>query len=58
MIRAAKKEKLPVTCDVGVHYVHLSELDSATSTRTAASTRRCARSATATRSRRGLADAP
>jgi len=27
MIRAAKKEKLPVSCDVGVHYVHLSEMD-------------------------------
>jgi len=27
MIRAAKKEKLPVTCDVGIHHVHLSELD-------------------------------
>jgi len=27
MIRTAKKEKLPVTCDVGIHYVHLSELD-------------------------------
>jgi dihydroorotase len=27
MIRGAKKEKLPVTCDVGIHYVHLSELD-------------------------------
>ena len=27
MMRAAKKEKLPVTCDVGIHYVHLSELD-------------------------------
>ena len=27
MIRAAKKEKLPVTCDVGINYVHLSELD-------------------------------
>jgi dihydroorotase len=27
MIRAAKKEKLPVTCDVGIHYVHLSEMD-------------------------------
>ena len=27
MIRAAKKEKLPVTCDVGIHYVHLSEFD-------------------------------
>jgi len=27
MIRAAKKEKLPVTCDVGIHYVHLSERD-------------------------------
>jgi dihydroorotase len=27
MIRAAKKEKLPVSCDVGIHYVHLSELD-------------------------------
>ena len=27
MMRAAKKEKLPVTCDVGIHYVHLSEMD-------------------------------
>jgi dihydroorotase len=27
MIRAAKKDKLPVTCDVGIHYVHLSETD-------------------------------
>jgi dihydroorotase len=27
MIRAAKQEGLPVTCDVGIHYVHLSELD-------------------------------
>ncbi|HUK04104.1 MAG TPA: dihydroorotase [Burkholderiales bacterium] len=27
MMRAAKKEKLPVTCDVGIHYVHLSETD-------------------------------
>jgi dihydroorotase len=27
MVRAAKKEKLPVTCDVGIHYVHLSETD-------------------------------
>jgi dihydroorotase len=27
MIRAAKKEKLPVTCDVGAHYVHLCEVD-------------------------------
>jgi dihydroorotase len=27
MIRAAKKDKLPVTCDVGIHYAHLSELD-------------------------------
>src|SRR5690349_12416615 len=27
LMRAAKKEKLPVTCDVGVHYVHLSEMD-------------------------------
>jgi dihydroorotase len=27
MVRAAKKEKLPVTCDVGIHYVHLSEMD-------------------------------
>jgi len=27
MIRAAKKEKLPVTCDVGIQYVHLSEMD-------------------------------
>ena len=27
LMRAAKKEKLPVTCDVGIHYVHLSEMD-------------------------------
>ena len=27
MIRAAKKERLPVSCDVGIHHVHLSELD-------------------------------
>jgi dihydroorotase len=27
MVRAAKKEKLPVTCDVGIYYVHLSEMD-------------------------------
>jgi dihydroorotase len=27
MMRAAKKERLPVSCDVGVHYVHLSEMD-------------------------------
>jgi dihydroorotase len=27
MVRAAKKEKLPVTCDVGIHHVHLSEVD-------------------------------
>jgi dihydroorotase len=27
MMRAAKKEGLPVTCDVGVHHVHLSDLD-------------------------------
>jgi dihydroorotase len=27
MVRAAKKEKLPVTCDVGIHYVHLSDTD-------------------------------
>ena len=27
MMRAAKKEKLPVSCDVGIHYVHLSETD-------------------------------
>jgi len=27
MVRAAKSEGLPVTCDVGAHYLHLSELD-------------------------------
>ena len=27
LVRAAKKEGLPVTCDVGIHYVHLCELD-------------------------------
>ena len=27
MVRAAKSEGLPVTCDVAVHHVHLSEMD-------------------------------
>ena len=27
MIRAAKNEGLPVSCDVGIHHVHLSEVD-------------------------------
>jgi dihydroorotase len=27
MMRAAKKEGLPVSCDVGIHYVHLSDMD-------------------------------
>ncbi len=27
MIRSAKAEKLPVTCDVGIHHVHLSDRD-------------------------------
>ena len=27
MIRVAKKEGLPVSCDVGIHHVHLCELD-------------------------------
>jgi dihydroorotase len=27
MMRAAKKEKLSVTCDVGIHHVHLSDVD-------------------------------
>ncbi len=27
MIRAAKAEGLPVTCDVGIHHVHLSDMD-------------------------------
>lgn len=27
MVRAAKKDKLPVSCDVGIHHVHLSEMD-------------------------------
>jgi dihydroorotase len=27
MMRAAKEEGLPVTCDVAVHHVHLSEMD-------------------------------
>ncbi len=27
MIRVAKKEGLPVSCDVGIHHVHLSEMD-------------------------------
>jgi dihydroorotase len=27
LVREAKREGLPVTCDVGVHYLHLSEMD-------------------------------
>jgi dihydroorotase len=27
LIRAAKKEGLPVTCDVGVHHIHLTDAD-------------------------------
>ena len=27
LIRAAKQEKLPVTCDVGAHHVHLTDMD-------------------------------
>ncbi len=27
LVRAAKKEGLPVSCDVGIHHVHLCELD-------------------------------
>jgi len=27
LMRAAKKEKLPVSCDVGIHHVHLSDVD-------------------------------
>jgi dihydroorotase len=27
MVRAAKKEGLPVSCDVGIHHAHLSEMD-------------------------------
>jgi dihydroorotase len=27
MVRAAKKENLPVTCDVGANYMHLTEMD-------------------------------
>jgi dihydroorotase len=27
LVRAAKKEGLPVTCDVGVHHIHLTDVD-------------------------------
>jgi len=27
LVRAAKKEGLPVTCDVGAHYIHLTDID-------------------------------
>ena len=27
LVRAAKKEGLPVSCDIGAHYAHLSEID-------------------------------
>jgi dihydroorotase len=29
MVRKAKEDGLPVTCDVGIHHVHLSEMDTA-----------------------------
>lgn len=29
MVRTAKRDGLPVTCDVGIHHVHLSEMDTA-----------------------------
>jgi dihydroorotase len=29
MVRQAKQDGLPVTCDVGIHHVHLSEMDTA-----------------------------
>ncbi|MBI5331612.1 MAG: dihydroorotase [Betaproteobacteria bacterium] len=29
MVRAAKRDGLPITCDVGIHHVHLSEMDAA-----------------------------
>jgi dihydroorotase len=29
MVRKAKQDGLPVTCDVGIHHVHLSEMDTA-----------------------------
>jgi len=27
MVRAAKNEELPITCDIGIHHAHLSEVD-------------------------------
>jgi dihydroorotase len=27
MVRAAKREKLPVTCDISIHHAHLTEMD-------------------------------
>ena len=27
LVRAAKKEGLPITCDVGAHYIHMTEVD-------------------------------
>lgn len=29
MVRRAKQDGLPITCDVGIHHVHLSEMDTA-----------------------------
>ena len=29
LVRAAKRDGLPITCDVGIHHVHLSEIDTA-----------------------------
>ncbi|MEW6678672.1 MAG: dihydroorotase [Pseudomonadota bacterium] len=29
MVRRAKRDGLPITCDVGIHHVHLSEMDTA-----------------------------
>ena len=54
MVRAAKRDGLPVTCDVAIAPpASLATWTSATSTRTATSCRRCAASATAMRCARG-----
>ena len=49
LVRAAKKEGLPVTCDVAIHHVHLCEMDIGYFDANAIWCRRCAPCATAMR---------
>lgn len=42
LVRAARREGLPLTCDVAAHQIHLTDVDIGFSTAAFASTRRCA----------------